>query len=74
MGRLAGFSYRKITKKLRKLGFSFKRESAGSHEVWANRATGRVAFVPRHNTDMPERTLRAILRDAGIGVDEFLDA
>ena len=33
MGRLSGFSYRKVTKKLRKLGFEFYRSAKGDHEI-----------------------------------------
>jgi hypothetical protein len=33
MGRLAGFRYREITRKLRSLGFAFDRQVAGSHEI-----------------------------------------
>jgi len=36
MGRLAGFNYRKITKKLRNSGFEFDRQAKGSHEIWYN--------------------------------------
>ena len=34
MGRLAGFTYREITKRLRCLGFEFDRGAKGSHEIW----------------------------------------
>ena len=34
MGRLAGFRYRQITRKLRRLGFEFDRQARGSHEIW----------------------------------------
>jgi predicted RNA binding protein YcfA (HicA-like mRNA interferase family) len=30
--------------------------------------------VPNHSGDMPEGTLRAILKQAGVEVDEFLKA
>jgi len=36
MGRLSGFSYREIAKRLKALGFAFDRQAAGSHEVWFN--------------------------------------
>lgn len=36
MGRLAGFRYREIVKKLKKFGFAFDRQAAGSHEIWYN--------------------------------------
>jgi predicted RNA binding protein YcfA (HicA-like mRNA interferase family) len=54
MGRLSGFRYREITKKLRSFGFVFDRQAAG------------------HAGDMPEGTLRAILKQAGVDVDDFL--
>jgi len=41
MGRLAGFKYRKIIKILKKLGFVFYRQAAGSHEIWYNADTNR---------------------------------
>ena len=36
MGRLSGFSYKVVTKKLRKLGFEFYRQAKGDHEIWIN--------------------------------------
>src|ERR1022692_3241628 len=36
MGRLAGFRYRDITRKLKVCGFEFDRQAAGSHEIWFN--------------------------------------
>ena len=74
MGRLAGFRYREIVKRLKKLGFEFDRQAAGSHEIWYNAATHRYTTVPNHPGDMPEGTLRAILKQTGITLDEFLDA
>ena len=72
MGRLAGFSYRQITKRLKKLGFSFDRHAAGSHEIWYNVQSDKYTTIPNHPGDMPEGTLRAMLRQAGITPDEFL--
>ena len=72
MGRLAGFRYHEIIKRLKRLGFEFDRQAAGSHEIWFNSKTGRYTTVPNHPGDMPEGTLRAILREAGITADEFL--
>ena len=72
MGRLAGFRYREIVARLVHLGFEFHRQAAGSHEIWRNPATGRFTTVPNHPGDMPEGTLRAILKQAGVTPDEFL--
>ena len=72
MGRLSGFSYRKIVKKLKKLGFEFYRQAAGSHEIWHSPATGLFTTIPNHPGDVPEGTLRAILKAGGVTPDDFL--
>jgi predicted RNA binding protein YcfA (HicA-like mRNA interferase family) len=74
MGRLAGFKYREVARKLRAFGFTFDRPGPGSHEVWRHPATGRKVTLPHHSRDVAEGTLRAILREAGINLDEFLKA
>ena len=72
MGRLAGFRYRRIVKRLRKLGFVFDRQAAGSHEICYNEQAGLYTTIPNHPGDMPEGTLQAILKQAGISPDDFL--
>jgi len=74
VGRLAGFKYRQILKKLKKLGFTFDRQAAGSHEIWYNPDTDCYTTIPNHPGDMPEGTLRAILKQARVSPDEFLEA
>jgi predicted RNA binding protein YcfA (HicA-like mRNA interferase family) len=72
MGRLSGFRYRDIVKRLRKRGFLFDRQAAGSHEIWHNPIKDRYTTVPNHPGDMPEGTLRAILKQAEIDIEDFL--
>jgi predicted RNA binding protein YcfA (HicA-like mRNA interferase family) len=72
MGRLSGFKYREIVILLKKSGFEFYRQAAGSHEIWYNSQTNRYTTVPNHTGDMPEGTLKAILKQAGINADVFL--
>ena len=72
MGRLAGFRYREIVKRLKRFGFEFDRQAAGSHEIWYNPKTNRYTTIPNHPGDMPEGTLRAILKQAGITPEDFL--
>ena len=72
MGRLAGFRYREIVRRLKLFGFMFGRQAAGSHEIWVNPDTQRYTTIPNHPGDMPEGTLRAILKQAGIEPEEFL--
>jgi predicted RNA binding protein YcfA (HicA-like mRNA interferase family) len=73
MGRLAGFRYREVVKRMKKFGFEFDRQAAGSHEIWYNKQKNLYTSIPNHPGDMPEGTLRAILRQAGIGPDDFLN-
>ena len=72
MGRLAGFRYRQITKRLKRMGFAFDRHAAGSHEIWHNAQSDKYTTIPNHPGDMPEGTLRAILRQADVKPDDFL--
>ncbi|MCY4220026.1 MAG: type II toxin-antitoxin system HicA family toxin [Thiotrichales bacterium] len=74
MGRLAGFSYRRIARRLKTLGFTFDRQAAGSHEIWFNADTNRYTTLPNHSGDLPEGTLRAILKQAAISSEQFLSA
>ncbi len=72
MGRLAGFRYREIVRKLKAGGFRFDRQAAGSPEIWFNPEANRYTTIPNHPGDMPEGTLRAILKEAGIEPDDYL--
>ena len=72
MGRLAGFTYRKIVQKLKTAGFRFKRQAKGAHEIWFNPETRRLTVVPRHPGEFSETLVRSIIRQAGLSVDEFL--
>lgn len=72
MGRLAGFKYRQVVKRLKQLGFAFDRQAAGSHEIWYNPSTEHYTTIPNHPGDVPEGTLRAILKQADISPDDFL--
>ena len=74
MGRLAGFTYSEVARRLRRLGFEFDRQAKGSHEIWRCAHDGRKATLPRHPGDIHEGTLRAVLRQAGIGPAAFLNA
>ena len=69
MGRLSGFEYRDVVQKLRFFGYVFDRHGPGSHEIWR-----QIHSLPHHPGDMKEGTLRAILRETGIDVEDFLKA
>ena len=73
MGRLAGFSADEVIRKLRRADFIFDRQAKGSHEIWWNPQTRARTTVPHHPGDLPEGTLRAILRQAGLSKEDFLE-
>lgn len=72
MGQLSGFKYRDVIRKLRAAGFEFDRNAKGSHEIWWNSKTRARTTVPNHPGDVPEGTMRAIIKQAGISPEEFL--
>jgi predicted RNA binding protein YcfA (HicA-like mRNA interferase family) len=74
VGRLAGYRYREIVRRLRTFGFVFGRQAAGSHEIWVDPINRRVLTIPNHSGELPEGTLRAILKQAGVAPDDFLKA
>jgi len=72
MGRLSGYRYRDIIRILKRFGFEFYRQAAGSHEIWHNPITKRFTTIPNYSGDMAEGTLRAILKQAAIEVEDFI--
>jgi len=73
MGGLSGFKYREVARRLRSFGFEFDRPGPGSHEVWRHARTGRKVTLPHHARDMAEGTLRSVLREAKIDIEDFLN-
>jgi predicted RNA binding protein YcfA (HicA-like mRNA interferase family) len=74
MGRLAGFSYQDVTRKMRKLCFEFYRSGKGDdHEIWINPVTNLRTTIPHHR-EIREGTLRNILKQTQVEVGIFLKA
>lgn len=72
MTRLPAVEARVLIKALRSTGFIGVRQ-VGSHLTLRNPQTDRVVTIPVHSgRDIAFGTLRRILKDAGIGRDEFL--
>ena len=74
MGRLSGFRHREVVRRLKVFGYEFDRQGRGSHEMYVRRSDQRQVPLVNHAKDYKEGTLRAILRDAGIDVEDFLKA
>jgi predicted RNA binding protein YcfA (HicA-like mRNA interferase family) len=71
--RLKPYSYRKVVKALSKLGFTIIRQR-GSHIILKGSYKGmdRTVVVPRHG-EIAVGTLRSILFQTGITIEEFID-
>jgi len=72
MTRLPSLTAREVIRKLKASGFVFDRQAKGSHEIWYNPVTKRRTVVPNHSgMDIPKGTLRAIIHEAGLTLEEF---
>jgi predicted RNA binding protein YcfA (HicA-like mRNA interferase family) len=70
MSKLPRISGRECIKALEKTGFYFKRQE-GSHVILRRDDPFAQLVVPDHK-ELDRGTLRAILRQSGLGVDEFV--
>ena len=66
-------NYKDLTRKLRSLGCKeIVRRRGGSHRKWINPATGKGTVIPDWgNKDLKQGTIRGILKQLGIGQDDF---
>lgn len=71
MAKLPVLSAREVIQKLKKAGFIFDRHAKGSHEIYYNPLTHRRTVVPNHPGDVPKGTLKAIIKEAGITIEDF---
>ena len=62
---------RQVVQALEKAGFERKRQTS-NHVILYKLGLRRPISVPQHPQDMPNGTLRAIIREAGLTVNEFL--
>lgn len=75
MGKLRELRYRDVVRRLQVFGFRFYRQGRGSHELWVRDEDGAVVPVPHHKgKSIRKGTVRAIIREIGASVDEFMDA
>lgn len=73
MTRLPSMTATEVIKKLKKGGFVFDRYAKGSHEIWYNPITKRRVTVPNHpGKDIPTGTLRAIIKESGYSIEDFI--
>lgn len=73
MPKLPILKPKQVVKKFEKLGLKQDRQS-GSHIILYNPNTKKRATIPFHLKDLPKGTLKAILNQTGVSVEEFISA
>lgn len=59
-----------MIKKLRKLGFEFRRATGGTHEIWWNEKKRKTCVVPHHREIKPG-TVKKIIKQTGLSEERF---
>lgn len=73
MTKIPVLTSRDVIKGLKRAGFEFDRQAKGSHEIWYNPDTKRRTTIPNHpGLEIKKGTLKAILEQAGLTLDEFM--
>ena len=70
--RLPALRPQQVIRALERAGWQVHRQR-GSHVSMHKQGVAFVITVPLHRRDMPRGTLRDIIKDAGLTVDEFLE-
>lgn len=68
--RLVPLPAREVMQRLKRAGF-VEDGQRGSHLRLWRAADRRLVIVPMHKGDLPKGTLRGIIRDAGLSVEDF---
>lgn len=74
MTKLRELTYSQVTRRLKFFGFRFYRQGKGSHHLWVRDSDALVIPVPNHRgKTIRKGTIRAIIREIKITVQEFMD-
>lgn len=69
MPKLVPISHRELARKLKRAGFILIRTSR--HPVYYSAEKDLTIPIPSHPGDVPKGTLRTIIREMGIAIEEF---
>jgi predicted RNA binding protein YcfA (HicA-like mRNA interferase family) len=72
MPKLPSVSGRKCAKALQRAGFYFVRMGKGDHMIYRRKEPFAQVSIPDHK-ELHAGTLRGIIKDAGLTVEEFID-
>ncbi len=69
--RLPAVRPREVVRALERAGWEVHRQR-GSHLSMKKEGSRFLVTVPMHQRDVPKGTLRGIIEDAGLSIDEFV--
>ncbi len=69
--RLPAVRPRDVIRALERVGWEAQRQR-GSHVSLKKQGVAFIVTVPQHRRDLPRGTLAAIIKDAGLTIDEFV--
>lgn len=70
MPKLPALKSKQVIKVLEKAGFAFARQK-GSHAMYVKENLG--VTIPIHNKELKKGTLKSIIKQSGMTVDEFVE-
>jgi predicted RNA binding protein YcfA (HicA-like mRNA interferase family) len=68
--RLPAVTARDLVRVAQRLGFTFRRQT-GSHAIYVRESDHARVVIPMRSGDIKRKTLRAIINDLGVSVEEF---
>jgi predicted RNA binding protein YcfA (HicA-like mRNA interferase family) len=72
MASLPSLKSQEILQALLKVGFYIRRQKGSHARLFHSQKSDLKLTIPIHNQDIPDRTLRRILKQANLTDDEFL--
>jgi predicted RNA binding protein YcfA (HicA-like mRNA interferase family) len=71
--KLPAVSSKQLARIVQRLGFEFRRQT-GSHAIYVRASDKRRVVIPVHaGRDLKPKTLRGIVSELGISLEEFLE-
>ncbi len=73
MPRLPALTPRNVLRALERAGFYIHHQSGSHVRLFHQTRSDLRVTIPMHNKDLPIKTLRSIIRQAGLSVEEFIE-
>jgi predicted RNA binding protein YcfA (HicA-like mRNA interferase family) len=70
--KLPTASAKDLVRVAERLGFVFRRQS-GSHAIYVRASDQARVVIPIHKGELKRKTLRGIIQDLKVGVEEFVN-